>query len=126
MVVDFTVVDDPQTLVLVANRLLSGPNVDNAEPPHSQPDVTFDKKALIVRSAMHDSRIHLRQPVALKEPFLPGIQNSADSAHISGSPRWSQDRSSMLTRARPKRAEASLSSQEHFGPNRIHQNSERT
>src|SRR5919108_172006 len=95
VIVDFTVVDDAQTLVLVADRLLSGPNVDNAEPPHSQPDVTFDKKAVIVRSAMHDSRIHLRQPVALNALFLPGIQNSADSTHISGSPCWSQDRSSM-------------------------------
>ena len=86
MIVDFTVVDNPQTLVLVANRLLSGPNIYNAEAPHSQPDIALHKKAVVIGAAVHDLRIHLRQRVALNAPFLSAIQNPADSAHISRSP----------------------------------------
>src|SRR5436309_16103425 len=86
VIVDFTVIDDPQAVVLVANRLLSGPNIYDAEPPHSQPDVALDKKAIVIRPAVRDLRIHLRQRVALNAPFLSGIHNSADSTHISRSP----------------------------------------
>src|SRR5437867_610734 len=86
VIVDFAVIDDPQALVLVADRLVTSADIDNAEAPHGQSNVAFDKEAVVVRPSVHDLRIHLRQRVALNAPFLSGIHNSADSTHISRSP----------------------------------------
>src|SRR5438876_5601418 len=81
MVVDFPVVNNPQILVFIRDRLLPGLHVNDAEPPHSQTDIFLDEKTFIVWSAMHDLVVHPDQCVALHRLPDIGIENSANSAH---------------------------------------------
>src|SRR5439155_19167663 len=81
MVVDFAVVNDPEVFVFVGDRLVAGGNIDDAEAAHGQPDITFDKEAVIVRPAMDDLMIHLLDPAAFNQLACIRIENSANSAH---------------------------------------------
>src|SRR5207237_9810060 len=65
VIIDFAVIDDPQALILVADGLMPSAHIDNAEAPHCQADVALDKKAVVVRAAVHDLSVDLSQRVAL-------------------------------------------------------------
>jgi hypothetical protein len=81
VVVEFAVVDDPEVLVFIADGLMAGLNVDDAQPPHGETDIPFNQETLIIRAAMDDSLIHFCQHVPLDPPSSILIKNSADSAH---------------------------------------------
>ena len=55
VVVDFAVEDDPQGAVFVAERLMAGGEVDNAETAHAESNRTCGVDAVVVRTAVgHD------------------------------------------------------------------------
>src|ERR1035441_10871341 len=55
MVVDFSVEDDPNILVLVGERLVPGLDVNDAQPPHGQADIFFDEKTVDRKSTRLNS-----------------------------------------------------------------------
>jgi hypothetical protein len=81
MIVDFTVEDDPDVARLITERLVTGLNIDDAEAAHGQADVVFDKKAIIVGTAVHNLAVHCRQRFAIYVLRTVRIEDAADSAH---------------------------------------------
>jgi len=58
IVIDFAVQDYGDAVVFVEYRLLSGDEVDDCEPPHSERDTCGDEQALGVRAAMSHPLAH--------------------------------------------------------------------
>src|SRR6476661_1952294 len=58
VVVDFAVEHDPDGAILVMNRLMSGREVNDTQPPHAEPDALLDMHAFVVRSAMPNHLAH--------------------------------------------------------------------
>src|ERR1039458_7175951 len=81
VVVDFTIEDDPNALIFIADRLVTGLDVDDAEATHSQSDVLLDKKAVIVGPAVDDLLVHRDEHVAIHSHIWLGMENTADSTH---------------------------------------------
>src|SRR5580700_808362 len=81
MVVELAVVNDPDAFVFIGNRLVTGLDVDDAQPPHGQADVGFYEKTIIIRAAMNDAPVHLGEHGAVGPPHPVGVKDSADSAH---------------------------------------------
>jgi hypothetical protein len=86
VIVDFAVENDPNGFVFIADGLMTGLNVDDAEAPHRQSDIVLDKKTVIVGATMDDLPVHGDQLIALnalsgvRMPGI-GIKNAADSTH---------------------------------------------
>jgi hypothetical protein len=81
MIIDFTVENDPNTRVFIAERLVTGLDVNNAEAAHRQSYVLFDKETIVVGTAVDDLLVHSLQQVMIHSPAPVGIENAADSAH---------------------------------------------
>jgi hypothetical protein len=81
VVVDFSVVDDPNILFLVGERLLAGFYVDDAQTPHRQANILLYKITFIIGAAMHDAAIHRRQSITPDAPISIVKEYSADSTH---------------------------------------------
>jgi hypothetical protein len=58
VVVDLTVEDDPDRTVLVGQRLISGLEIDDTEPPHSEAQRTVEMLAASVRAPMEKGLRH--------------------------------------------------------------------
>src|SRR2546423_2444721 len=91
MVVDLAVQHAPDRRIFVADRLMSAGDIDDAQPPHSQPNPRegIDIHAFIIRTAV------LHQPVHPKNAAsIAGTSRSADAAHAvrpsAGRPRSGQ------------------------------------
>src|ERR1700694_2577209 len=54
VVIDFAVEDDPNAFVFVADGLVAGLDIDDAEAAHGQSDILLYKKAVIVGPAVDD------------------------------------------------------------------------
>ena len=81
VIVNFTVKDDPEALVFIGNRLMSGLNVDDAEPPHREAHIAFNEKTFVVRSSMHNLAVHARENISIDSLSRIRIENAADTAH---------------------------------------------
>jgi hypothetical protein len=81
VVINFTVEDNPNVSAFIAQGLMTGLNVDDAEAAHRQPDVLFDKEAIIVRPAMDDLPVHSGEQVTIHPPGSLGMKDAADSTH---------------------------------------------
>jgi hypothetical protein len=81
IVIDLPVVNDPNVAGFVGKRLVASFDVDDAQSPHRQTDILFDKIALVVGTAMQDSAIHRRQRIAAYMPVSISKKDSTDSAH---------------------------------------------
>src|SRR5580700_2701843 len=68
VVVDFAVVDDPNILALVGQRLMTCLDVNDAQPPHGQAHILLHEKTVIVGTTVRDALIHARQHVSLDAP----------------------------------------------------------
>jgi hypothetical protein len=65
VVIKLAVVNDPDIVRFVADRLMTGLDVDNAEPAHGQSDVALNEKTVIVRTAMNNLPVHLGESIPL-------------------------------------------------------------
>ena len=81
VIVNFAVKDDPKALVFIRNWLMSGLNVDDAEPPHGEANIAFNEKTFVVRASMHDLAIHARENISIDSLSRIRIENAADTAH---------------------------------------------
>src|SRR5450755_3447087 len=55
---NFTVEDYPYSFVLVVNRLMAPLQVNNAQPAHSESDVSLGVDSLVVRTSMNNCVAH--------------------------------------------------------------------
>ena len=86
-VVDLAVEHEPQRAVLVAHRL-RGPRreVDDAEPPHPEPDRAVDPDALVVRPAMAKGRGHAAKQILSRRGTVE-MNRAGDATHGLDVPR---------------------------------------
>ncbi len=61
VVVELSVVDDPDIVRFVADGLMAGLDVDNAQAPHCQTDIAFHKETVIIGTAMNDLPVHVSE-----------------------------------------------------------------
>ena len=79
-VIYLTVKNCPDSLVFIVDRLASAREIDDAEPPHAQPDTTLRIKAFIIWPAMDNCPAHMLELGCFN--FLPFAPNQACySAH---------------------------------------------
>ena len=81
VVVEFAVVDDPDVVLFVADGLVTGLDIDDAQPAHGQSDVSFHEEAIVIGAAMNDLLIHTGERFPLS-PASIGVENPANSAHV--------------------------------------------
>jgi hypothetical protein len=81
MVIDFAVEYDPNVAVFVAQRLVTGLDIDDAEAAHRQSDILFNKEAFVVRAPVNDPPVHRVEEAGIHLPVSIGVKNAADSAH---------------------------------------------
>ena len=81
MVVDFTVENDPDRTVFIADGLMSGGEVNNAEAAHSQADPALRVKAIVVWTAMSHDVTHASQDAGIDVRILPELKYSCNSTH---------------------------------------------
>ena len=86
-VVDLPVEHEPQRAVLVGHRLRgSCREVDDAEPPHSEPDRAVDPHALVVRPTMAKGRGHAAEQI-LSRCGPVEMNGAGDTTHGLDVPR---------------------------------------
>src|SRR5215467_7649111 len=76
VIVDFPVEDDPNRSIFIANGLVPGSEVHDAQPPHAKPYAARNKKAIVVRPSVRHRRTHLAEPVEFYVRLAPEFQNS--------------------------------------------------
>src|SRR2546428_9654616 len=80
-VVDLTVENDPNAIVLIADGLVSAGNVNDGKPAHAQPDAAAVVLPEVVRAAVRDDSAHGGKHFVSGLLRLIVIQDSVDSAH---------------------------------------------
>ena len=80
IVVDFAVENDPPRLVGIVNRLLAAFQIDDGESTHRETDTIVEIKAVFVRTAMMDRRVHLREQIAIDGRAIT-TNDACNSAH---------------------------------------------
>src|SRR3954447_2581836 len=78
-IVDFPVEDDPDGAVLIRHWLVSGAEVDDAQPPHPDAAAAFDADAFIVRTAVADLGAHRAHQGRVGDPVTQ--QKAGNSTH---------------------------------------------
>src|SRR5207244_2255328 len=58
VIVDFSVVDNPNSGSTIPHRLVAACQIDNAEPAHAEGEVFSHPGTFVIRSTMRDSNIH--------------------------------------------------------------------
>jgi len=81
MVVDFAVENNPDGTVFVAQGLVPGGQVHNAEAPHANPHRTISVNSLVVRTAMDHGGTHLPERFTLNPRSLE-LHDPGDAAHM--------------------------------------------
>ena len=83
-IVNFAIEHDPDTLVFVMNRLPAAHEIDDAKPPHAEPDRSLSIDAFIIGPAVDDGLAHSTHFIRI-DSFVASPDNSRYPAH-SGSP----------------------------------------
>ena len=65
------------------NRLMAASQVDDAQPPHTQPDAGLDMNPLVVRAAMADHLAHAMDEVEIWASRAIGVDESGYSTHTA-------------------------------------------
>ncbi len=81
VVINLSVVNDPDFFVFIGKRLMSGLHIDDAQATHGEAHVTLDKKTIVVGSTVCDLRVHLGEDAAIGALPRIGIEHSANTAH---------------------------------------------
>ncbi len=83
IVVDLAVVGDPHCSVFVAHRLVSGCQIDDAQPAGAERDRSIEIDAVVVRSAMGERLVHRLDEIAIRQPTGIVEEDSVNPAHGS-------------------------------------------
>src|SRR3989442_14711361 len=81
VVVDLAVKDDHHRAVFVEDGLLAASEVDNAQPPHTQPDTARDMDPLIVGTTGLKRGAHFAYGGGADRPTRIAMGASGDAAH---------------------------------------------
>ncbi len=81
VVVNLAVIDGPDTAVLIAQRLLSRGEIDDAQASVSESRPLIDVRSILVRAAMRQRGLHAQQPAALVRVKSFGGDDTSNSAH---------------------------------------------
>ena len=110
MIVNFTVENNPGRAVFVAERLVSGRQINDAEAAHADPDRTRSVDSFIVRAAMDHGSAHPTKSCRINPRVVPELHDPGDAAHLlalsfisSKLCRPHQLKSPLLNRARSQR-----------------------
>jgi hypothetical protein len=81
IVINFTIQEHPDGSIFIADRLVTAGDINNAEPPMAQTDSAIHINALVIRTAMTQSSVHLLYVVPGDGLGMVKLKNPADSAH---------------------------------------------
>jgi hypothetical protein len=81
VIVDFTIEDNPNRAVLIADGLVAGDQVNDAQAPHSESDAAVRVNTLIVRTAMSHRGTHPAQDVLANRGLFPELHDARNSTH---------------------------------------------
>ena len=81
VIVDFSVVHDPNAAVFIADGLLAGSDINDAQAAHGQTDVFFHEESVVIGPAMNHLLVHRRQKSAIHPTGSIDMQNAANSTH---------------------------------------------
>jgi hypothetical protein len=81
MIVDLTVEDKCDRIILIRDRLMTRLYVDDAQPAHCHADIVRKKEASVIGTPMNDLAVHFFENAALGCPVTIKVENAADSAH---------------------------------------------
>lgn len=84
-IVDFPILDHPNSFIFVGDRLVAGVQVDDGQTPHSQPYAGVIIESVAVGAAVNDGRVHGFERGAL-DWGLVRVNDAADSAHLDHPP----------------------------------------
>src|SRR5262245_34057385 len=80
-IVDFTIEDNPDRSVLVANRLMAARHINDRKPPHTKSDIVLEIESLVVRAAMNDCASHFAGDLLVGDLTSVEIDESCNTAH---------------------------------------------
>ncbi len=86
VVVNLAIENDPDRSIFIADGLVPGCDIDDAEPSHAQADTSSSKSAFIVRTAMSHHIAHPTQAGYIDTLVSPEIKNTCNSTHRPISP----------------------------------------
>src|ERR1041385_2462112 len=82
MIVDFAIEDDPDCAGLIADRLMSAGNINNAETAHSNADRAIRINALVIRPTMCHRATHPAYDAGISALVLTELHHSGNATHI--------------------------------------------
>jgi hypothetical protein len=82
VVVDFTIEDDPDGAILIADGLMSSGQIDDAETAHAEPNATLGVNPIVIGTAMHHRVAHPSKKFGLQLCARRKLHNATDSAHL--------------------------------------------
>jgi len=68
MIVDLAVVADVQCAVFVCHRLMAGSDIYNTQTPMTEPDISIDEDAAVIRTAVRDAVAHADDEIGSDPP----------------------------------------------------------
>src|ERR1039458_1906426 len=86
VVVDLTVENDPDRTVFIANGLMAGGEVDNAEAAHAEADPPLREEPVVVRTAVGNEVAHASQNARIDVRVSAELKYSHNSTHAVFSP----------------------------------------
>ena len=103
IVVDFAVEHDADGVVFVADRLLAGVQVDNAETAHGQPDVSGNEETVVIGPAVTNALVHSFDHGSIDRVGGIEVVHAANPAHWPQpcQVQWSPQASGAAWRSRP-------------------------
>ena len=81
VVVNLTVEDNPDRAVLVADGLMAGCEVHDAQPAHADADMSIKIEALVIRTPVGHDAAHFPKRVRVSPSVPPKLQNASDATH---------------------------------------------
>ena len=81
VVINLPVADNPRRLVLAGDGLVPAGHVDDAQPPHAQPDVAVDEDAAVIRPAVDHLPGHPFED-RLLDGLAVHIKDAGNTAHV--------------------------------------------
>ena len=81
VVVNLAVEDNPDRAVLVADGLMAGCEVHDAQPAHADADMSIKIEALVIRTPVSHDAAHFPKRVRVSPSVPPKLQNASDATH---------------------------------------------